>query len=144
MTTRRRQLVRLANESEGGYQKNRAVRRKPKQLNWWLIRRISQPNLKVMAMTAMTKLISMVLIRWMLIAWLRVLMVQHLQQQNLGKEVPQGMSMVPLIPFPVGMAKDQYEFQVMDIYINAKGWKICHWKVCDEYFGNDKGSGFFI
>jgi len=65
---------------------------------------------------------------------------------NSGKEVPQGTSMVAalLIPYSVGMAKDKYEFQVMDIYINAKGQKICHQKVCDEYFGNDKGSGFFI
>ena len=63
---------------------------------------------------------------------------------NLGKEVPQGMSTVPLTPSPMGMAKDEYKFQVMDIYINAKGQKICHQKVCDEYFGNDKGSGFFI
>jgi hypothetical protein len=65
---------------------------------------------------------------------------------NSGKEVPQDTSTVtaPLIPSPAGMAKDEYEFQVMDIYINAKGQKICRRKVCDEYFGNDKGQGFVI
>ena len=68
---------------------------------------------------------------------------------NAGKEVPRDTTSTvtvtaPLIPSPAGMAKDEYEFQVMDIYINAKGRKICRRKVCDEYFGNDKGQGFVI
>ena len=44
-----------------------------------------------------------------------------------------------LIPPPVGMTEDEYNFQVTDMYINAKAWGICQWKVCDEYIGNDKG-----
>lgn len=45
----------------------------------------------------------------------------------------------PLILSPVGMTQDKYDFQVMDTYINAKAWGICQQKICDEYFGNDKG-----
>ena len=44
-----------------------------------------------------------------------------------------------LIPPPEGMTEDEYSFQVMDMYINAKAWGICWRKVYDEYFGNDKG-----
>ena len=48
-----------------------------------------------------------------------------------------------LIPPPAGITEDEYDdeydFQVMDTYINAKARGICRQKVCDEYFGNDKG-----
>ncbi|KAM6504004.1 P-loop containing nucleoside triphosphate hydrolase protein [Amanita muscaria] len=43
-----------------------------------------------------------------------------------------------LIPSHVGLSEDEYEFQVMDAYINAKARAICRRKVCDAYFGNDK------
>ena len=43
-----------------------------------------------------------------------------------------------LIPPPAERTEDEYNFQVMDMYINAKAQGICRRKVCDEYFGNDK------
>ena len=45
----------------------------------------------------------------------------------------------PLIPPLAGMTKDEYEFRVMDIYINAKTREVCRRRVCNEYFGNDEG-----
>jgi hypothetical protein len=59
-------------------------------------------------------------------------------------QMPQNLTMVsrpvaPLIPSPVSMTQDEYEFQVMDMYINAKAQKLCCQKVCDKYFSNDTG-----
>jgi hypothetical protein len=45
----------------------------------------------------------------------------------------------PVIPPLAGLNDAEYEFAVMDVYINAKSQRICHRKVCNEYFGNDKG-----
>jgi hypothetical protein len=45
----------------------------------------------------------------------------------------------PVIPPLAGLNDAEYEFAVMDVYINAKSQSICRWRVCDEYFGNDKG-----
>ena len=60
---------------------------------------------------------------------------------NVRTEVQQNTPIIAaqLIPPPAGMTEDKYKFQVMDTYINAKARGICQQKVCDEYFGNDKG-----
>jgi hypothetical protein len=45
----------------------------------------------------------------------------------------------PIIPPLVGLNDAEYEFAVMDVYINAKSRGICRRRVCNEYFGNNKG-----
>jgi hypothetical protein len=44
-----------------------------------------------------------------------------------------------LAPRILGMSDEEYEFSVMDTYINAKSCNVCWRKVSDDYFGNKKG-----
>jgi hypothetical protein len=48
----------------------------------------------------------------------------------------------PVIPPLAGLNDAEYEFAVMDVYINAKSRSICRRRVSNEYFGNDKGMSF--
>jgi len=45
----------------------------------------------------------------------------------------------PVIPLLAGFNDAEYKFAIMDMYTNVKSQSICCWRVCNEYFGNDKG-----
>jgi hypothetical protein len=51
----------------------------------------------------------------------------------------QGPMACSVIPPLAGLNDAEYEFAIMDVYINAKSRSICRRRVCNEYFGNDKG-----
>jgi hypothetical protein len=47
------------------------------------------------------------------------------------------------LPSAVGLTDEEYEFAVMDVYINARSRNICRRAVTDEYFGN-KGISTYV